>query len=164
MKKRFSLASAMVGDPTNLLLDEVLNGLDPEGIAFVRRWVTGARQEGKAVLLSSHLLTELEALADRVAFVHQGRLLRTIDRAELATAGGITLRIRVENLDDAAMRYLDGMGNMRRDGALILLEAPKAEAAEINAELVRRGCRVSELRIESTSLETYFLGLIGAAQ
>jgi ABC-2 type transport system ATP-binding protein len=164
MKKRFSLASAMVGDPTNLLLDEVLNGLDPEGIAFVRRWVSGARQEGKAVLLSSHLLTELEALADRVAIVHQGRLLRTIDRAQLAAAGGVTLRLRVENLDEGARHYLEGMGKMRLEGPLVLLEAPRAEASEINAELVRRGCRVSELRTESTSLETYFLGLIGAAQ
>jgi len=164
MKKRFSLASAMVSDPPNLLLDEILNGLDPEGIAYVRGWVTELRRQKKAVLLSSHLLTELQALADRIVFVHQGRILRTIDRAQLAAAGTITLRITVDNLDAAALEYLAGLGTSRVDGPTVYLDGPKVEPALINTELVRRGYHVVELRIESTSLEAYFLDLVRTAK
>ncbi len=164
MKKRFSLASAMVADPPNLLLDEILNGLDPEGIAYVRGWISESRRQGKAVLLSSHLLGELQTLADRVAFVHRGHLLRTIDRGALAAAGTVTLRITVANLDAAAIEYLDSVGSTRVEGRTAYVAQPKLGSDAINAELHRRGYRVEELRIESTSLETYFLGLIGTTQ
>lgn len=164
MKKRFSLANAMIGDPPNLLLDEILNGLDPEGIAYVRRWATDLRRQGKAVLLSSHLLIELQAMADRVAFVHQGRILRTIDRAELAAAGGTLLRITVQNLDAAGVEYLSSVGATRIEGTSVYVAQPRFDSATINAELVRRGYRVIEMRVESTSLEAYFLELIGTAR
>ena len=164
MKKRFSLASAMIADPPNLLLDEILNGLDPAGIAFVRGWVTDLRRQGKAVLLSSHLLTELQALADRVTFVHQGRILRTVDRAALAAAGGTRFRITIDNLDEAAQRFLAGLGSVRVDGTTVVLSEPPMDLPTLNAELVRRGYRVSALGLEPQSLEAYFLQLIEAAQ
>ncbi len=164
MRKRFSLASAMIVDPRNLLLDEILNGLDPAGIAFVRQWVLESRREKKAVLLSSHQLTELEALADRVAFVHQGRLLRTIDRAELARAGSPEYRIVIRNLDPAALTYLASVGTPRTEGTTVWLSRPTAESHEVTAELVRRGYQVVECRVETTSLEAYFLELIGVAR
>jgi ABC-2 type transport system ATP-binding protein len=164
MRKRFSLASAMIVDPQNLLLDEILNGLDPEGIAFVRNWVVESRRAKKAILLSSHQLTELEALADRVSFVHQGRLLRTIDRAELAAAGTPSLRIVIRNLDPAALTYLATIGETRVDAATVWISRPTAESHVVNAELVRRGYEVAECRIETTSLESYFLQLIGTAR
>jgi ABC-2 type transport system ATP-binding protein len=164
MKKRFALATAMIGDPPNLLLDEILNGLDPAGIAFVRQWVVDQRRQGKAQLLSSHLLGELEAIADRIAFVHQGRLLRTIDRAGLAQAGGTTLRLTLEKVDDAAVTYLGGLGTLRVEGNTIFVDRPSADPATVNAELVKRGYRVLELRLEATSLERYFLTLIQAGQ
>jgi ABC-2 type transport system ATP-binding protein len=163
MKKRFSLACAMVSDPPNLLLDEILNGLDPEGIAFVRNWTAELRRQGKAVLLSSHLLTELQALADRVAFVHHGHILRTISRAELASAGEPMFRVTIANLDPAALEYLGSVGTPRTEGSTVFVSRPKIEAASLNAELVRRGYQVTELRVETTSLESYFLGLIGSA-
>ncbi|MGI0156666.1 MAG: ABC transporter ATP-binding protein, partial [Thermoplasmata archaeon] len=90
MKKRFGLAAAMLAEPQHLLLDELLNGLDPEGMAFVRSWILDLRRQGKGVLLSSHQLAELQALADRVAFIHRGRLLKTVGRAELAQASDTT--------------------------------------------------------------------------
>lgn len=162
MKKRFALATAMIGDPPNLLLDEILNGLDPEGIAFVRRWTTEQRRQGKAVLLSSHLLGELQALADRVTIVHHGRILRTIDRNQLAEAGEIELRIVVEPIDEALLTYLRTVGTVRSDGAAVVVAGPTAPSESINEALVRRGYRVRELKVESTSLESYFLRLVGA--
>ncbi len=164
MKKRFGLAAVMLSEPRNLLLDEILNGLDPEGIAFVRNWSLEQKRLGNAVLLSSHILAELEAMADRVAFVHNGHLLRIINRAELARAAGTLLRITIENLDAAAVVYLGSLGTARVEGTTVLLADPQLGPSEINAELGRRGYRVSELRLEGTSLEAYFFQLLGAAQ
>ncbi len=164
MKKRFSLACAMISDPTNLLLDEILNGLDPEGIAFVRNWALGSRRSGKAVLLSSHQLAELEAIADRVAFVHKGRMLKTIDRAELAKAGTSSIRLVIRNLDAAALEYLKTVGDAQWNETTVWVSRPTVESHVVNAELVRRGYEVTECRIESTSLEAYFLELIGTAR
>jgi len=164
MKKRLALASAMISEPQNLLLDEILNGLDPAGIAFCRKWVVDARRDGKAILLSSHQLTELQALADRVTFVHEGRLLRTIDRAELARAGSPALRLVIPNLDASALAYLSSIGSTRAEGTVVWVSRPTAESHVVNAELVRRGYQVAECFLETTSLEAYFLELIGAAR
>lgn len=164
MKRRFALASAMVADPPNLLLDEVLNGLDPEGTAFARAWLLSERKAGRALLLSSHHLGELQAIADRIAFVHEGVLLQTIRRSELAHGARTVLRLTVENLDDAALDYLRTVGTPRVEASTIRLEEARIRAADLNAELVRRGYRIAELREEAPSLETYFLDLIGAAQ
>ena len=162
MKNRFALASALISDPHNLLLDEILNGLDPEGIAYVRGWVARLRKEGRAVLLSSHLLSELQALADRVAFVHQGRILRTIEVSQLASVADVTLRISLDRVDDPVLQYLGGLGKLRVENTTVILAGPSVDAGVINVELVRRGYVVRELRTDSTSLEAYFLGLVRA--
>jgi ABC-2 type transport system ATP-binding protein len=160
MKRRFGLAAAMLADPQNMLLDEVLNGLDPEGMVFVRNWILELRRGGKGVLLSSHLLSELQALVDRVAFVHKGHLIRTVDRAELARARRAALCITLDNFDPGAEAYLSTLGALKIEGKSILLSQPTVDAATINAELLRRGYRVEEIWSEDTSLETYFLELI----
>lgn len=163
MRKRFSLASAMVSDPPNLLLDEVMNGLDPEGLAFVRGWLRELRDQRRAVLLSSHQLAELQPLADRIAFIHRGRLLRTISRGELESASETTLRIQMDRVDPSVLEYLESVGAPRVEGTTVYLAQPRADAATISTELVHRGYRVGELRVESASLEAYFLRLIEAA-
>jgi ABC-2 type transport system ATP-binding protein len=162
MKKRFALASALVSDPRNLLLDEILNGLDPEGVAYARLWLTQMRNEGRAILLSSHLLSELQALADRVAFVHQGRVLRTIEIAELARIGDVTLQIAVDRVDHDLVEYLECLGAIRITNSTIFLTGARLDAGMINAELFRRGYVVKELRTYTTSLEDYFLRLVGS--
>lgn len=85
MKKRFSLAAAMLNDPKNYFFDETLNGLDPEGIRFMRKLMVELRTKGKAVLLSSHILNELENVADRIAIIHKGRILEVMDKAKIDT-------------------------------------------------------------------------------
>jgi ABC-2 type transport system ATP-binding protein len=160
MKRRFGLAAAMLSDPQNLLLDEILNGLDPEGMAFARNWVGELRKQGKSVLLSSHLLTELQALADRVAFIHEGRLIQVVDQADVARAGKPVLHLSLENPDPAAETYLGSLGIVRADGKSFLVEKPRLDAASITAELVRRGYRIAEIWREDASLEEYFLRLI----
>lgn len=163
MKKRFAIAAAMIADPPNILLDEILNGLDPEGMAFARGWMLEERKAGRAILLSSHLLSELQTVADRIVFLHKGRVLKTIDRAELSGAETTILRISIENLDAAALTYLATVGKPHAEGSVVYLEEPSISAASLNGELVKRGYHVAELRAESASLEAYFLRLIGSA-
>ena len=160
MRRRFGLAAAMLADPQNLLLDEILNGLDPEGMAFVRSWVVELRKQGKGVLLSSHLLSELQALADRVAFIHEGNLIRVVGREELARAGKTTLHIILENADSNLITYLGTLGAVKVEQHAILVSQPAEPQATITAELVRRGYRVAEIWSENASLEEYFLKLI----
>lgn len=165
MFKRFNLAAAMVGDPPNVLLDEVLNGLDPLGIQFVRNWMLELRAQRRAVLLSSHQLAEVERIADRVAFIHRGKLLRVIRRSELERLlGGETrLRIRIQNHDEALLEYLRTLGSVSVSADSISLSGIGLDSAAINRELIRRGYAVAEIQIETTALEDYFLHVVEEA-
>jgi len=83
MQKRFSLATSMIADPQNYLFDELLKGLDPEGVQFARRLMLQLKNNGKSVLLSSHILKEVQELSDRVIFLHHGKIVRTLSREEI---------------------------------------------------------------------------------
>ena len=165
MFKRFNLAAAMVGDPTNLLLDEVLNGIDPQGIQFVRDWTLRLKAEHKAVLLSSHQLTEVQRVADRVAILHRGKLLRVIRKAELENVqtGETRFRLRIQSPNDECRRFLETLGHVTIVGDTITLVGRNIDSVTLNKELVQRGYAVAEIQIEATPLEDYFLRLIGDA-
>lgn len=83
MRQRLGLAGALLGDPPVLLLDEPVNGLDPSGILWIRGFLRRMADEGRAVLVSSHLLTELAEIADRVLIIDRGRLVVDADLDEL---------------------------------------------------------------------------------
>lgn len=83
MKQRLGLATAMLGNPAHLVLDEPVNGLDPDGIRWIRRTIRGFADEGRSVLVSSHLLSEMEVTADRLVIIGKGRLIGEWDKAEL---------------------------------------------------------------------------------
>ena len=163
MKKRFSLAASMLGDPQNFLFDEVLNGLDPEGIRYFRRLMLELKERGKAVLLSSHILVEVESIADRIVFIHKGRVIKSIARSELAEAGGTSMKIVVTNLDDRALAYLKGLGDLRVEGNAAFLVSKGADTARVNSDLLQMGYHVSEISQQKEGLEEYFLKLIGEA-
>src|SRR5207237_4425484 len=109
MKKRFSLGVSLLSDPQNFLLDEVLNGLDPEGIHFFRELMRGQKRVNKAILLSSHILTEIENIADRIVFIHRGHVIKTVTRVELRANEGITevLRIIIQHHENDAITYIN---------------------------------------------------------
>ncbi|MEM3980668.1 MAG: ABC transporter ATP-binding protein, partial [Ignisphaera sp.] len=86
MKKRFALAVSMINNPDNFLFDEVLNGLDPVGIAFFRDLVKKFKKENRAVLFSSHILKEVEDLVDRVVFINRGRIAKIMTMDEVKTS------------------------------------------------------------------------------
>ncbi|MEZ0289896.1 MAG: ABC transporter ATP-binding protein [Sulfolobales archaeon] len=88
MRKRFALALSLISDPPNFLFDEVLNGLDPQGIMFFRELAREFKKEGRAVLFSSHILSEVESIADRVVFIHRGRIIADMSIDEIRRKAG----------------------------------------------------------------------------
>ena len=180
MKKRFSLAASMLADPQNYLFDEILNGLDPEGIHFMRELVLELRKKGRAILLSSHILSEVETLADRVVFIHKGKIMKIATRSELsgiATEGKI-LQLVVENLSDNAVAFLKTLGDdvqitkeskeeWKRSDAyeerqVVKIRNFQGESSTVNNELVKKGVKVDEISFQKSSLEDYFFKLVGA--
>ena len=160
MKKRFSLAASMLSAPKNYLFDEVLNGLDPEGIRYFRRLMVDLRSKGCSVLLSSHILVEIEGIADRIVFIHRGKVIKTIARGELASVGKSSLRIVIRNTDERARTYLEGLGTVSAEGGAFMVSTD-VDPAKVNSELMKMGYEVTEFGQRNEGLEEYFLGLVG---
>ncbi len=163
MKKRFSLGVSILSNPHNMVFDEVLNGLDPEGIAYFRQMVVDYKKDGKAVLFSSHLLSEVEALADKIVFIHKGRVLKMIRRADIIVASEESLRIVINNIDQRVISYLKTLGQLKVEDNTVILSNFNAEPSAISTELAKMGYAVSEFTRINTSLEEYFFRLIGEA-
>ncbi len=165
MKKRFSLAAALLPDPKNYLFDEILNGLDPEGIHYIRSLMVDLKSRGKAVLLSSHILTEIEAISDRVIFIHKGKIIKVATREELAqiASGGGVLKIVMQNLNDNALGYLRTLGEVKIEGKdTAFLSNFSVDPTQVNTELIKRGLLIREFSFERSSLEEYFFELVSS--
>ncbi len=163
MKKRFSITAAAIADPDNYLFDETLNGLDPEGVRDMRSLILSLKKSGKAVLLSSHILSELENIADRIAIIKEGKLIKIIERSELSNLGSATVRITIDNFDKDAGDLLEKYGTVEVSGNLVVvreLKVSATEAKKINAVLAKHGYEVSKFDITGEGLEDYFLGLV----
>ena len=159
MKQRLGVASALLKDPDVLVLDEPTTGLDPKGMTEMRAFIRELGDGGRTVLLSSHLMPEVEQVCDRVGVIHRGALVRegTVDELR----GSRSLLVRAEPLEQASrlLESLPGVtGVSTRDGAMSITADP-AEASAINRALVAAGIAVSELRTERASLEDVFLEL-----
>ncbi len=154
MRQRLGLAAALLRQPRLLVLDEPTNGLDPQGIREVRDLLLELNRAGTTVFLSSHLLTEVEALCDRVGVLDRGRLVAQDDLAALRAPTG---RIEVRTYDIAAASALLGYRaeDVGADRLLVRTEDP----AGLNAELVRAGVPVEGLAPERRTLEDTVLEL-----
>ena len=159
MKQRLGVAAALLKDPELLVLDEPTNGLDPAGMAEMRAFIRSLGGGRRTVLLSSHLMGEVEQVCDRVGVIRDGVLIREGTLDELRGGGG--LRVRAEPRQKAK-RLLASLSEVTEvaeaDGAL-RVEADPATAPEVNRALVRAGISVFELRPERPSLEEVFLQL-----
>ncbi|MFB9904881.1 ATP-binding cassette domain-containing protein [Allokutzneria oryzae] len=165
MKQRLGVAAALMGDPELLVLDEPTNGLDPAGMREMRDLVRVFADGGGTVLLSSHLLSEVEQVADRVGIIHNGRLVTEGTMTEIhARVGGGRLVLRAEPgaAAEDAVRALPGVLEVRRAGELVEVDLGTATAAGVNRSLVGAGIDVSELRVEQRSLEEVFTGVTAA--
>ncbi|CCH16294.1 ABC transporter ATP-binding protein [Micromonospora lupini] len=155
MRQRLGLAQALLGDPRVLILDEPANGLDPEGIFWMRGLLRDFADRGGTVLLSSHLLREVEAVADRLVVIGGGRIVAQGDKNELLAGGGTVVRAR----DDAALRRaLELAGLSAADSSEGLLVQADAEA--VGQAAADAGVALAELRpAAGGGLEQLFLTL-----
>jgi ABC-2 type transport system ATP-binding protein len=163
MKQRLAVAAALVKDPELMILDEPTNGLDPQGVVEMRALLRRLGSGDRTVMLSSHLLNEVQQISDRVAIIRKGKLVAQGTVHELRGEPSLVVRATPS---DAAHRQLDRMLGTAAvtgvDGTLRLAVDPN-RAADINQALVGSGIKVSELRADERTLEEVFLSLTGEA-
>jgi ABC-2 type transport system ATP-binding protein len=169
-RQRLGLALALVGRPEVVILDEPTAGMDPEGRAATRRIVADLRDEGTAILLTSHDLADVERLADRIHILVGGRVVAAGTAAELAAGLRPRLRLRLDQPltepELEGLRAAAGGGPVTVDGDRYLLAEliPSPEAiAAVAAWAAREGRLIVELRSVGGSLEDAYLDLVGAA-
>lgn len=154
MRQRLGIAAALLGDPPAIMLDEPFNGMDPEGIVWLRGFLRALAEQGRAVLVSSHLMGELQDMADHVVVVGRGRVLADSGVAELiAAVSGDRVRLRTSAPAQAAA-VLAAAGAEVADGVVRGLGAE-----EIVAVLTGHGVPFSELAPHRATLEDAYLEL-----
>lgn len=160
MRQRLAIASALLKDPDLLVLDEPTNGLDPAGIRSIRDLVRRLGESGVTVLLSSHVLAEVQQVCHSVSIVGEGRLLTSGPVQELL--GQKVSRTRLTVADPrAAQHFLETAGHtVSRDGGALVVEGHE-DPAQLTRLLAERGLFVSELTEVRPTLESFFLGLTG---
>jgi ABC-2 type transport system ATP-binding protein len=164
MVQRAGLAAALLGSPELVFLDEPTSGLDPLGRLLVRDIIDELRASGSAVFLNSHLLGEVEATCDRVAFVKNGLVLHEMKLG--SAVGTLDVELRLGATDDALLEGLAAFGTgVTRDDTLVRMRA-NAESVlpELARWLVARGVAVYELRCRRKTLEEWFVEVMGEDQ
>jgi ABC-2 type transport system ATP-binding protein len=165
MGQRLGIAAALLGDPGVLLLDEPVNGLDPEGIRWVRELVRGLAAEGRTVLLSSHLISEMALTADQLVVIGRGHLVAELSMAELEARAPQLVRVRPVYDDQRRplMQLLRGDGMAVSAIASGTLEVTGGDAVEIALAAAAAGIVLAELTPQRSSLEDVFMALTGDA-
>lgn len=159
MKQRLGVAATLLKDPDLLILDEPTNGLDPAGMAEMREFIRNLGQGRRTVILSSHLMNEVEQICDRVGVIRNGKLVAegTVDDLR----GRDHLKIRAEPSNDAyeVVMKLPDIEQVELLNGYLQITADQDRAPDINRALVCAGIAVSEIRMEQSSLEEVFLEL-----
>jgi ABC-2 type transport system ATP-binding protein len=157
MRQRLGLAAALLGDPELLLLDEPANGLDPEGVRWLRDFLRAFAAQGKTVFVSSHLLAEVEQTVDRVVIINRGRLVAESELSELTARLAGTVRVEAAQPDvlEVALRGAGAVVD-RKNGTLDVHGVTAERIGEIALEA---NVALGQLVSESSSLEDVFLEL-----
>ena len=158
MKQRLGVAAALLKDPELVILDEPTNGLDPAGMRDMRRLIRELGADGRTVLLSSHLLGEVQQICDRVGIISEGRMVA--EHAVEEVREQQELVIRAAPLESAHSVLRTALGDVvHRYDDTLRVSLPPARAAEVNRVLVQAGIAVSELRSTERALEDVFFEL-----
>jgi ABC-type multidrug transport system ATPase subunit len=159
MKQRLGVAAALLKDPELVILDEPTNGLDPAGMRDMRRLIRELGTGGRTVLLSSHLLGEVQQICDRIGIISHGRMVAEHDVQELR--GQQELVVAAEPLDQAhkVVAGLLGADSVHRYDDTLRVQVDPARAADVNRHLVEAGIAVSGLRTAERALEDVFFEL-----
>jgi ABC-2 type transport system ATP-binding protein len=161
MRQRLGLAGALLGDPELLILDEPANGLDPDGVRWLRDFLRALASEGRTVLVSSHVLAEVAQTVDQVLIINHGRLVVESSLQALTAGAGGTVRVRTPRADQL-LQALDGehLTATRQDDVLHVRGTDRERVGEI---AFAAGIPLHELVAEGSSLEEVFLQLTGEA-
>lgn len=167
MKQRLGIGLALAGEPDLLLLDEPINGLDPQGIAEVRDTILKLNEErNMTIVISSHILEELSKIATDYGIIHQGSLLEEISREALLQK--CTERMEIcSDCTERIVPVLERMGYTKfqvADKEHIYIYERLDESAKLNEKIVQEGIPLKELRISNKKLENYYLDLTGGGQ
>ena len=164
MKQRLGIAYALLGDPDIVFLDEPTNGLDPEGMIEVRELIKSLGDGNRTVLLSSHLLHEVEQVCDSVTIISKGRLIVQGEVSQLVATVG-SEQVRTKTTDNSKARQvlsaLDWVEGISIHEDSLLVTASIKRSAELTAALANAGVFVAEMMPVRTSLEEYFLEVTG---
>jgi len=162
MKQRLGIAVALAGDPDFLVLDEPINGLDPQGIIEIRELILKLNREKQiTVLISSHILDELSRLATHYGIIDGGRMVKELSAQELEASCRKCMRVEVSRTT-TLVRVLDDMGIEYK-----VLSATKADVfakvniSQLTLALAKEGCEVLSIEERDESLESYFVSLVG---
>ena len=155
MRQRLGIAVALIGAPSVLILDEPANGLDPAGIRWMRDLLRAFADEGGTVLLSSHLLHEVEVIADDIVMIGRGRIVSQGSKAELLRGAGTVVRARDSEALERALVDSGLVVNRTHDGAL----HADAEPTVVGQVALESGLALTELRTADGGLEEMFLAL-----
>ena len=162
MKQRLAIASCLLGNPEVLILDEPTNGLDPVGIAEIRELIKKIQQEGKTIIMASHMLDEVEKVCTHMAILKKGELIVTGRVDEILSHEEI-VEIGAESFSQLqqAVTLLKGYNSQKQDGKRVLLYYPLGEAnlAQINQHFFTQGVVLTHLLVKKKSLESKFFEL-----
>ena len=160
MKQRLGIAAAMIGDPTVLVLDEPANGLDPEGIRWMRGFLKGLATQGRTVLVSSHLLSEMQLLADDVVIIAAGKLVQQGPVATVmgSLAHGAQVRVRTPDAEKLTTALTGQKATVTKGESGELLVAG-VDAPAVGRAALAAGVELHELTMERPDLERVFLEL-----
>jgi ABC-2 type transport system ATP-binding protein len=159
MRQRLGIAAALLGDPPILVLDEPVNGLDPEGIRWIRALLRTLADEGRAVLVSSHLMSELEETADHLVVIGRGRLVADTSVADLiATASGDRIKLRTSQRAEAMAALANAGATVSTvdDSSVVVTGLPGEQVVEV---MGAAGLSFSELTAHRASLEEAYMEL-----
>ena len=165
MRQRLGIAIALVGDPDFLVLDEPINGLDPQGIIDMRELILKLNRERQiTILISSHILDELSRLATHYGFIDRGHLIKEIDASQMEKQCSKCTRIEVN--DTALLPHaLDMMGIEYRIHSHTEADLyAKPHVGQLAAALAKEGCEIVSIQEKDESLESYFMNLVGGAE
>jgi len=162
MRQRLALGMAVVGDPDLLILDEPTTGLDPNGARFVRDTVTSLRDDGTTVFFSSHILDQVEAVADRVGILRQGELVAvdSIDGLRAASGGGSRVDVTLDRSPSEGcverVRELGGVSDVTVDGTTLTVACENGAKAAVVDAARADGATVENFETSETSLDELF--------
>ncbi|GLZ36642.1 ABC transporter ATP-binding protein [Actinokineospora sp. NBRC 105648] len=166
MFQRLGIAGALLGDPRVLIFDEPVNGLDPDGVRWVRELVRSLAAEGRTIFISSHLMSEMQLTADQLVIIGRGRLIADAPIAELIARSSLTaVQVRVPDPDHLATlrEGLARAGMAVREAAEDQLVVRGGDLARVGDLVHQLGVRVHELRMLEASLEEAYMELTAAS-